>query len=361
MSGSLQGACDSADAREMVMPEESSPQTQEPASRGITFTTRSTACWACEYSSCEEKRKCRVCKRKSAQNPLSVALPVKLPMRGIKPHVLDSIYDLFPNDEDAQEHILGSAKQMKKKAPARSKAGDAAAQTSTFGSAPCKRRFTELCERPVVELVRGNREKKTPSIMVTAANNSNPTMDIRTWKALERPVCKGSPLEVCVQKRYYKTKTHSEICRCKKCKHSQECTCNLCQKVSGVNQQAKLKFAPAIGDETQEEDWTDRDGSNACEPYSKRHEPLRVPHRCCIASSTVCDNLCNQWYVLAGPPYRGAWSAPAPDASSNPARHPSQKTSMLANGEADSDDVAELQAESHAHIPTHVDWLITGL
>lgn len=241
------------------MPEESSPQTQEPASRGITFTTRSTACWACEYSSCEEKRKCRVCKRKSAQNPLSVALPVKLPMRGIKPHVLDSIYDLFPNDEDAQEHILGSAKQMKKKAPARSKAGDAAAQTSTFGSAPCKRRFTELCERPVVELVRGNREKKTPSIMVTAANNSNPTMDIRTWKALERPVCKGSPLEVCVQKRYYKTKTHSEICRCKKCKHSQECTCNLCQKVSGVNQQAKLKFAPAIGDETQEEDWVPRE------------------------------------------------------------------------------------------------------
>ncbi|PVH96990.1 hypothetical protein DM02DRAFT_631490 [Periconia macrospinosa] len=80
-----------------------------------------------------------------------------------------------------------------------------------------------------VEIFQGNRKSKTPDIVLTSADNSNPSMDTCTWNALDTE----TSVVRCVD-------MYSMERKLPKTKHGSECKCEICKETKVMNGRFKM-------------------------------------------------------------------------------------------------------------------------
>ncbi|KAF1950646.1 hypothetical protein CC80DRAFT_598061 [Byssothecium circinans] len=168
----------------------------------INLTTYELGCFACEYSSPEEQKKCPACKPsgtspsskknlRAATRVQNRALPITTSANAA------SIFNAYPDEKEAVDTL-------------RKLAGfnTESSYSSIARTRPGKKILTLVGENPA---------QSTPAISLSSAENEAPTMDLKTWIVLGKCGHDGHGVHIITKEKVSRKKKHAWKCKCNKC------------------------------------------------------------------------------------------------------------------------------------------------
>ncbi|KAF2683213.1 hypothetical protein K458DRAFT_405334 [Lentithecium fluviatile CBS 122367] len=184
--------------------------------RGRVATYINT-CWACRYDTPEGQQICKVCKRgrKPPQTEPHLRVRNRYPQREpshMKASTLASIKARSPNKEVAMFVCIDHLKRSK--------------------------HSSKKMREKTTKLILIDATSRTPTIVLTAAEDCHPTMDSHTWNVLNQVQYSDVDLEIVMTGLRPERKRHEATCRCKGCR-----------RAAPMNAKAKLVMDPTAAPE----------------------------------------------------------------------------------------------------------------